>query len=78
MDWASNKAMRVAPNSVTKMNWQAVYVSFTEQSQTQHFPGINQPLENSFAAEVVAYDADKQRYRMFFHPTTGEYLGDGR
>ena len=78
IDWATNKAMRVAVNSVTKMNWQAVYVSATEQSLTQHFLGIKQPTEDWFAAEVTAYDADEQLYRMFFHPTTGEYLGKGR
>lgn len=71
IDWATNKAMRVAPHSVTKMNWQAVYVGAIEQSETQYFSGIRQPTEEWFAAEVIAYDADKQRYRMFFHPTTG-------
>ena len=78
IDWATNNAMRVAPSSVTNMNWQAVYVSATQQSQTQHFIGIRRPTEDWFAAEVIAYDTNKQRYRMFFHPTTGEYLGEGR
>jgi uncharacterized iron-regulated membrane protein len=78
IDWATNKAMRVAPQSVTNMNWQAIYVSARERSKTQHFSGIRQPTEDWFAAQVIAFDADKQRYRMFFHPTTGEYLGEGR
>ena len=76
--WATNKAMRVAPHSVTNMNWHTIYVSAIEQSQTQYLSGIRQPIEEWFAAEVIAYDADKQRYRMFCHPTTGEYLGKGR
>lgn len=78
IDWATNKAMRVAPHSVTNMNWQAIYVSATKRSPTQHFSGIKKPIEDWFAAEVIAYDADEQRYRMFFHPTTGQYLGEGR
>ena len=78
MDWLSNPAMRVAPSSVESMNWQAVYASAQKKAHISTLRSIQAPLHPWYSAEVIYLDGDAQRHRLFFHPTTGEYLGDGR
>jgi uncharacterized iron-regulated membrane protein len=77
-DWLSNPAKRVAPSSVDGMNWLTVYKSAQKQLSGESIDAINAPLHPWFSAEVIYRDQYKQRHRMFFHPSTGAYLGDGR
>lgn len=78
MDWLSNPAMRVTPSSVEGMNWQAVYARAQQEVPARTLRSIQAPLHPWYSAEVIYLDRDEQRHRLFFHPTTGEYLGDGR
>jgi len=83
IDWLANPAKRVTPSTVSNMNWQAVYVqalSETAQLATpvRKIESIHAPLHPWFSAEVIYRDKDNLRHRLFFHPTTGEYLGGGR
>ncbi|WP_160179098.1 PepSY-associated TM helix domain-containing protein [Paraglaciecola mesophila] len=78
LDWLANPAKRVAPSSVEGMNWQKIYTGAQQQVPVNSLRSIQAPLHRWFSAEVIYLDKDKQRHRMFFHPTTGGYLGDGR
>ncbi|WP_218419571.1 PepSY-associated TM helix domain-containing protein [Alteromonas lipotrueae] len=83
IDWLANSAKRVSPSSVSDMNWQAVYAqALTKTAQltppVRKIESIHAPLHPWFSAEVIYRDKDNQRHRLFFHPTTGEHLGDGR
>ena len=83
IDWLANPAKRVAPSTVSDMNWQAVYVQALNETAKLATPvrkieSIHAPLHPWFSAEVIYRDKDSLRHRLFFHPTTGEYLGDGR
>jgi uncharacterized iron-regulated membrane protein len=78
LDWLTNKSMRVAPSSVSDMNWQAIYNSARETSGKSQLTSISRPIDPWFAAEVNARSAENKLFRMYFHPTTGMYLGDGR
>ncbi|WP_039986544.1 PepSY-associated TM helix domain-containing protein [Paraglaciecola mesophila] len=78
LDWLANPAKRVTPSSVEGMNWQAVYATAQQEVPINTLRSIQAPLHPWYSAEVIYLDGDEQRHRLFFHPTTGGYLGDGR
>ncbi|WP_448552830.1 PepSY-associated TM helix domain-containing protein [Thalassotalea montiporae] len=78
LDWLTNPAMRVDSDTVKTMEWTRIYQSAITQQPNKHLLHIRAPINPWFAAEVVFFSQDKIRHRMFFHPTTSEYLGDGR
>jgi uncharacterized iron-regulated membrane protein len=78
IDWLTNKSMRVAPSSVADMNWQEIYQNARELAPNHQLMGMSRPIDRWFAAEVTVRDENKEIYRKFFHPSTGEYLGNGR
>jgi uncharacterized iron-regulated membrane protein len=83
IDWLTNPAKRVAPSSVSDMNWEAVYAqALTETAKltppVSNIESIQAPIHPWFSAQVIYRDNNNQRHRLFFHPTTGEYLGGGR
>lgn len=78
LDWLTNSAMRVDSDTVTELNWSAVYQQAKTQQPDKHFLHIKAPIDPWFAAEVVYYENEDELHRLFLHPTTGEYLGDGR
>ena len=70
--------MRVDANTVDKLDWVAIYQQAIEQQPNKHLLHIKAPLDPWFAAEVAYFETENTNHRNFFHPTTGEYLGDGR
>ena len=77
LDWLANPAKRVAPSSVESMNWQKVYASAQQQAPVNSLRSIQAPLHRWYSAEVIYLDVNGQRHRLFFHPTSGKFLGDG-
>jgi len=78
LDWLSNSAKRVSPESVDTVNWLAIY-SRAQQKIPQHpIRSIEAPPYSWFSAEVIYEKDNKERHRLFFHPSTGQYLGEGR
>lgn len=79
IDWLANPAKRVAPSGVDGMHWLAVYQNAQQHASASHrIDFIAAPIHPWFSAQVIYRDKDNQRYRLFFHPSTGEYLGEGR
>ena len=78
LDWLTNSAMRVDAGSVDKLDWLAIYKSAKVQQPNKHLLHLNAPLDPWFAAEVAYFETENTYHRNFFHPSTGEYLGDGR
>ena len=78
LDWLTNTAMRVDSDTVSDMNWLTIYQNARAQQPDKHFLHIKAPLDPWFAAEVVYFETENTWHRYFYHPSTGEYLGDGR
>lgn len=78
LDWLTNPAMRVSPATVTHTNWAGIYENAHHQLPDKTILHIKAPLEPWFAAEVAYYENDQDLHRLFFHPSSAEYLGDGR
>lgn len=77
IDWLTNSAMRADVSSHT-MQWQAIYDSANRMKPEDSIAWVARPKEPWFAAEVIMRGADGERYRLFFHPETAQYQGDGR
>lgn len=78
IDWLTNSAMRVDSDTVNEVNWPVIYHNARELQPDKHFLHIKAPLEPWFAAEVVYFETERSWNRYFFHPSTGEFLGEGR
>ena len=78
LDWLANPAKRVSPASVDTVNWLAIYSSAKQKIPQRSIRSITAPLYPWFSAEVVYEKDNKERHRLFFHPSTGQYLGEGR
>lgn len=78
IDWLTNPAKRVAPSSVTQVDVVAIYAAARERLADKHLINITLPIDPWFSAEVRYFEEEKKLHRVFFHPSTGEYLGDGR
>lgn len=78
IDWLSNSSQRVLPSvNSAEINWSKVYLSAKENNSTQILD-INAPVDDWFAVEVIRLNDKGERYRQFYHPSTGAYQGDGR
>ncbi|WP_299073569.1 PepSY domain-containing protein [uncultured Paraglaciecola sp.] len=79
IDWLINSSQRVLPSvSSSNINWSQVYKSAKKQDSKAQVASISAPIDDWFAVEVIRVDAQKQRYREFYHPATGQYQGQGR
>lgn len=78
IDWLTNPAMRVDSQTVTETNWQAIYKNARALKPDSQIMHLKAPIDPWFAAELVYFETKEIRHRLFFHPTTGEYLGEGR
>lgn len=78
IDWLTNAAKRVSPSTVEQLDWVAVYASALEQVPDKALLNLGAPVDPWFSVELTYYEHHKQLHRQFFHPTTGEHLGDGR
>lgn len=77
LDWATNKAMRVAPESVSQVRFETIYRAAYEQFEPARLMYINAPVDPWFAMEAI-YQYPENLHRHYFHPTSGAYQGDGR
>lgn len=81
LDWLSNSAIRVNPDTVGEVNWTEIYqqASIEADARGQQLFRIIEPVDPWFAAQVlIKRENERLPQRLFFHPTTGEFLGDGR
>lgn len=78
LDWLSNSAKRVTPETVTELNWSAIYLAAQQQYPDNKYQNLAAPRDPWFSAELVYFVNDNERRRAFFHPTTGQFLGEGR
>ncbi len=79
IDWLANPAKRVLPAvESSKINWPLVYQSASQRNTDHAISSINAPIDDWFSVEVIRLNDKAQRYRQFYHPVTGEYLGEGR
>ena len=79
IDWLTNPSQRVLPVVDTqKIEWAKIYSTASELNSEDDISNIRAPIDNWFAVEVIRIGQDSLRYRQFYHPTTGEYQGDGR
>lgn len=73
IDWLTNPAKRVAPSSVSDMNWEAVYAqALTETAKltppVSNIESIQAPIHPWFSAQVIYRDNNNQRTVCFFIP----------
>ena len=80
LDWLTNSAMRVDPATVKtqQVDWLTIYRTTQRLYPDASVNWINKPIDPWFAAEVVLLRGEEQRQRLFFHPQTGEFQGEGR
>lgn len=78
LDWLANPAKRVSPQSVGAINWLAIYRSAKQKIPNNSIRSIKAPPYPWFSAEVIYEKDNKERHRLYFHPSTGQYLGEGR
>lgn len=78
LDWLTNSAKRVDSSTVTEVNWAAIYDSAQRHYGDRNYQNIRAPRDPWYSAELVYIIEDDERRRAFFHPTTGEFLGEGR
>ena len=78
LDWATNSAMRVSPESAHRMDWQRVYQQLYETRSDSAVQSLSAPRDPWFAAEAVHKTSSEKLQRLFFHPVSGEYQGTGR
>lgn len=79
IDWLANPAKRVLPAvDSSSLNWPLVYKSALQRQVSHPISSINAPIDNWFSVEVIRINDEEQRYREFYHPETGKYLGEGR
>lgn len=77
LDWATNKAMRVSPDSVNRLRFDSVYRAAYAHSEQGRLMYINAPIDPWFATEAI-YQYPQGLHRHYFHPDSGAYQGDGR
>jgi len=80
LDWVTNSAMRVSPASVdsSQVAWVPIYQASQDLYPHAKVNWINKPIEPWFAAEVVLLLDEDKRKRLFFHPQTATFQGEGR
>ena len=78
IDWLTNSAKRVDSSTVQGMNWQAVYEGVQQHYGDRNYQNLRAPRDPWYSAELVYILDGEERRRAFFHPTTGEFLGEGR
>lgn len=78
IDWLTNSAKRVPPSTVDSLDWSRVYASAKTHMPNKQLLFMLAPVNSWFSAEIIYFDDAEKRHRQFFHPTTGEYLGNGR
>jgi uncharacterized iron-regulated membrane protein len=78
IDWLTNPAKRVSPSSVQELRWDLVYIQAKQTYPNLNVAFINAPIDPWFSMEVVLNRNENTLFRAYFHPTTGEYLGEGR
>lgn len=78
LDWITNAAMRIDSSETTEMNWVAVYASAQKQTADKPLTSLTKPMDPWFAAEAVYFQEEDKLHRLFFHPSTGGYTGEGR
>lgn len=78
IDWLTNSAKRVDSSTVDGVNWSAIYQTAQQRYGDRVYQNISAPRDPWFSAELVYAIKGDERRRAFFHPTTGEFLGEGR
>ena len=81
LDWLSNSAMRVAPKTVSTINWVDIYQQalIEAKARERQIIRLSKPIDPWFAAQAIIINQNSRLpHRLFFHPSTGDYLGDGR
>lgn len=78
IDWLTNSAKRVDSDTVDGVNWSAIYQSVQNHYGDKNYQNLTAPRDPWFSAELVYIVEGEERHRAFFHPSTGELLGEGR
>lgn len=78
IDWLTNSAKRVDHATVDGVNWPAIYQSVQNHYGDKNYQNLRAPRDPWFSAELVYIVEGEERRRAFFHPSTGELLGEGR
>ncbi|NRA53917.1 MAG: PepSY domain-containing protein [Gammaproteobacteria bacterium] len=78
IDWLTNPAMRTDTSSVKSTNWAAIYQKVKQQQPNKKLLHIKAPLDPWFSVELVYLQNESSYHRNFFHPSSGQYLGEGR
>lgn len=78
LDWLSNPAIRAVPDHPDQaVNWPAIYRSALAQVDDEQLMSLSAPLHPGYAASLVVKRPNNTRYRWYFHPSTGQYQGQG-
>lgn len=78
IDWLTNSAKRVDSATVQGVNWSAIYNNVQLHYGDRNYQNLRAPRDPWYSAELVYIIQGEERRRAFFHPTSGEYLGEGR
>lgn len=79
IDWLTNPAKRISPLPETnRVAWQTIYDNAKKRDSESLVVWMYAPTDAWQAVEVIRKLGEKERYREFYHPISGEYQGDGR
>lgn len=78
LDWLTNSAKRVDSATVDGINWSAIYDEVQQHYGDRNYQNLRAPRDPWYSVELVYIIQGDERRRAFFHPTTGEFLGEGR
>ncbi len=75
-DWLSNSAIRVAPTD-TPADWPRYYRAALAAAEGDRIYALSAPVHQRFAASVLVYNTDAERYRIFVDPDNLTFTGKG-
>jgi len=79
LDWLSNPAKRAAPAEIgDDVPWGTMLANFEREFPGARATRIGVPRESWIAPELIAVDADGERFRVFFDRASGRVQGTGR
>lgn len=78
IDWLTNSALRVDPNSSRPIQWPTLYAAAREEFPHAQLESLSVPDDPWYAAQAIYLQGENERFRAYFHPVSGEYQGLGR
>jgi uncharacterized iron-regulated membrane protein len=79
LDWLSTPAKRATSTAAAgNVPWGAMLADFQRRFPEAQASVIDVPTEGWFAPELIAVDADGERFRVFFDRASGTVQGTGR